>query len=63
MILVFCNFSNSVILGACATATANNQFVLGSTGLPVGPVNTESCTSTKTLSIRLNGADYKILLA
>jgi len=56
------DFSNSVILGNGATATANSQFVLGSAGTPIGPVTTESCTSTKTLTIRLNGADYKILL-
>jgi hypothetical protein len=57
------NFSNSIILGRDATATANAQIVLGSSGTPVGPVTTESCSSTKTLTVRLNGANYKLLLA
>jgi hypothetical protein len=57
------NFSNSIILGYNAVATSNCQFVLGSSGMPIGPINTESCTSTRTLNIRLNGTDHKILLA
>jgi hypothetical protein len=57
------NFSNSIILGRGAIATANCQLVLGSSGTPVGPVTTESCSSTKTLTVRLNGANYKLLLA
>jgi hypothetical protein len=43
-------------------ATANGQFVLGSSAIPIGPITTESCTSNKTLEINLNGSLYKLLL-
>jgi len=56
------NFSNSVILGAGATAGSNNEFVVGSTGTTLGTITTESCTSTKTWQIRVNGNLYKLLL-
>jgi hypothetical protein len=57
------NFSNSVILGKNATATANNQFVVGSTGYNVGAVTTETVSSTRTWSVVINGVARKILLA
>jgi hypothetical protein len=56
------DYSNSIILGKDAVATANNQLVLGSSGTPLGATATESCSSNITLSVRLNGADYKLLL-
>jgi hypothetical protein len=56
------NFSNSIILGVSATATANNQLVLGSLTTPLNTVATESLTSNRTLTIRLNGEDYKLML-
>jgi hypothetical protein len=57
------NFSNSVILGTGATATANNQFVVGSSGTIAGAVTTETCSTTKTWSVVINGVAQKILLA
>ena len=57
------DFSNSVILGNSATAGNNNEFVVGSSGTPLGTITTESCTSSKTWQIRVNGNLYKLLLA
>jgi hypothetical protein len=58
------NFSCSVILGACATATGNNQFVVGGTGaFNAGTVTTESNSSTKVWNVVINGVAHKILLA
>jgi hypothetical protein len=57
------NFNGSVILGYQATATANNQFVVGSSGTNAGAVTTESLSSTKTWSVVINGVAQKILLA
>jgi len=57
------DFSGSIILGYQATATNNNQFVVGSVGTPSGAVTTESLSSTKTWSVIINGVAQKILLA
>jgi len=57
------NFSGSVILGKDATATASNQFVVGSTGTNAGSVVTESNSSTKVWNVIINGVAQKILLA
>lgn len=57
------NFSGSVILGRLATATANNQFVVGSASTNAGTVVTETNASTKVWNVKINGVDYKILLA
>jgi len=57
------NFSGSVILGREATATASNQFVVGSTGTNAGAVATESNSSTKVWNVIINGVAQKILLA
>jgi hypothetical protein len=54
------NFSGSVILGKEATATANNQFVVGSTGTNAGAVTTETISADTTWTVRINGANYKI---
>lgn len=56
------NFTGSVILGYGATATADNQFVVGSLGTPAGTVATETITPNRTWTVRINGANYKIPL-
>ena len=56
-------FNGSVVLGAEATATGNNQFVVGSVSQNAGTVSTESNTSTQVWRVKINGVDYKILLA
>ena len=56
-------YSHSVVLGSAAVATANNQFVVGSTTQDVGAVTTETVSSTKTWSVIINGVAHKILLA
>ena len=57
------NFSYSVILGKDATATANNQFVVGAQYTNVGTVAAASYTSTKYWEVMINGVLEKILLA
>ena len=57
------NFSNSVILGYGATATNNNQFVVGSSLYNAGTVSTETNISTKVWNVIINGVAQKILLA
>jgi hypothetical protein len=57
------NFSGSVILGRSATATASNQFVIGSSAYNAGAVTTESNSSTKVWNVIINGVAEKILLA
>jgi hypothetical protein len=54
------NFSGSVILGKDAAATANNQFVVGSSGTNAGTVTTETITPNRTWTVRINGVNYKI---
>jgi hypothetical protein len=56
------NFSRSVIIGYLATATANNQFVVGSVGINAGAVTTEALVPTKAWAVKINGVDYKIPL-
>jgi len=57
------NFSCSVILGACATATANNQFVVGATGaFNAGAVTVQSISPTHVWAVNINGQNYKIPL-
>ena len=56
------DFSGSVILGYYATATGNNQFVVGSTSEAAGAITTETITPTKTWTVKINGVDYKIPL-
>jgi hypothetical protein len=57
------NFSGSVIIGKDATATANNQFVIGSTGTNAGSVTSEVNASTQVWNVIINGVARKILLA
>lgn len=57
------NFSGSVILGRSATATANNQFVVGSATYNAGTVTVGAAAQTHYWTIKINGTDYKVLLA
>jgi len=57
------NFSGSVIIGRDATATANNQFVIGSSAYNAGSVTAESNLSTNVWNVIINGVARKILLA
>jgi hypothetical protein len=57
------NFSNCIILGKQAQATASNQFVVGSAGSNAGSVTLEANTSTQVWNVRINGIARKILLA
>ena len=54
------NFSGSVILGKAATATADNQFVAGSSSVNAGVTTTETITPNTTWTVRINGVNYKI---
>lgn len=56
-------FSNCVLLGAQATATANNQIVFGSASYNVGAVTSHTGSSTKKWSVIINGTPYEILIA
>ena len=57
------NLSGCVVLGKNATATANNQFVVGSTGTVAGAVTPAVNTSTQYWNVVINGVAQKILLA
>jgi hypothetical protein len=56
------NFNSSVIIGREATATASNQFVVGSSSYNAGAIATEPLTPTKSWTVRINGVNYKIAL-
>lgn len=57
------NFTGSTILGFQATATGNNQFVVGSAAVNAGAVNsTSDVPATFLWSVRINGTNYKILM-
>jgi hypothetical protein len=57
------NVDECVVLGRQATATGNNQFVVGSATAPAGMLSTETNTSTKVWNVIINGVPQKILLA
>ena len=57
------NFSPSVILGREATATANNQFVVGSSTYNAGVVATATVAQAKVWNVVINGVAEQILLA
>jgi hypothetical protein len=57
------NFSNSIIIGRSATATANNQFVVGSAAVNAGAVINAPAPQTHYWNVKINGVDYKILMA
>jgi hypothetical protein len=56
-------FTGCVVLGRNATATANNQFVVGTAAINAGAVTTESNISTQVWNVIINGVARKILLA
>jgi hypothetical protein len=56
------NFSSCILLGRRATATTNNQFVVGSSSNPVGAIATEALTPTVSWTVRINEVNYKIPL-
>jgi hypothetical protein len=56
------NFTGAVILGAYAAASANNQFVVGSSMYNAGTIAAETITANRTWTVRINGANYKIPL-
>jgi len=56
-------FNASVILGRGATATADNQFVVGTATLNAGTVTAEVNASANVWNVRINGVARKILLA
>ena len=57
------NFSGSVILGDTATATADNQFVVGSSTYNAGAVVTSTVAQAKVWNVVINGVAEQILLA
>jgi hypothetical protein len=57
------DFSGSVILGVSATATANNQFVVGSASVNAGSVTGGANISSQYWNVIINGVAQKILLA
>jgi hypothetical protein len=56
------NFNGSIIMGMSATATADNQFVVGSATTNAGAVTTEVIVPDTTWTVRINGANYKIAM-
>jgi hypothetical protein len=57
------NFDNSIIIGNDAVACNNAEVVIGSLSNPVGVITSETCTSSKTWQLRVNGCVVKVLLA
>jgi hypothetical protein len=57
------NFSGSLILGRLATATADNQFVVGSVGTIAGAVTVTAAPQAKVWNVVINGVAQQILLA
>jgi hypothetical protein len=55
-------FNGSVVLGANATATAANQFVVGSAAVNAGTVAAETNTTISSWAVKINGTDRKLLL-
>jgi hypothetical protein len=56
------DLDNSVVIGRGAVATADNQFVVGSSTYNAGAVATEAFTQALTWTVKINGVDYKIPL-
>jgi hypothetical protein len=57
------NFGSCVLLGREATSNAANQFVVGSTTYNAGTVTNLPAAQTHYWTIKINGTDYKVLLA
>jgi hypothetical protein len=56
------NYNGSVIIGVDATATAANQFVIGSTTTNAGAVTAGAPTPASKWKVKINGVDYYIPL-
>lgn len=54
--------TGSTVLGAFAQSTGTNQFVVGSTTVNAGTVDTAAVTPTKRWKVKINGVDYYIAL-
>jgi hypothetical protein len=58
------NFSGCTILGRDATATGNNQFVVGSVGTNAGAVAPTGDLPCQFLwNVKINGTDYNLMIA
>ena len=57
------NFSACTILGRDATATADNQFVVGSAAYNAGAVAASVVPQAKVWNVVINGVNEQILLA
>jgi len=55
-------FSGSTILGVGAAATASNQFVVGSSTINAGAIDSSAFTQDKRWKVKINGVDYYIAL-
>lgn len=57
------NFDGCLVLGSGATATGNNQFVVGSSSANAGTVTNAAAVQSHYWTVKINGTDYKILLS
>jgi len=55
--------TNSVAIGSSAIVDQDNQLSIGSSAIPLGTVTTETVSSTRTWTVKINGTIRKILLA
>ena len=55
------NFGGCIVIGSKATATANNQLVLGSSLVPLSTAGGAGAVSTY-LNVLINGTNYKLAL-
>ena len=60
---ITCSNTGCVLLGYGATSSANNQFVVGTSGINAGSVVAEVNTSANVWNVIINGVARKILLA
>lgn len=56
-------YSSTLCIGRNAYATASNQVVIGSSAYPFSAVTAGAQTQTHYWTVKINGTDYKILLA
>ena len=57
------SYNSSIVIGRSAQANGDNQFVIGSSSYNAGTIATESVSTNRTWRVKINGTDYKILLA
>ena len=55
--------NNCLLIGRNVIANASNQVVIGSAAYPFAPVTAGAQTQTHYWTVKINGTDYKILLA